>query len=251
MSTKINNQTIETNKYNQSKFIQKKEVTLEDKVRLLTEIVYLARVFDSSHSKSFPKLNFAISTLKEKDLDIGTVRKICYMIYDNKWPDMTFFTNEALKIVIEKIGEEISKVNFSSLIHIQNIMVKEGKKYIKNMYSKAIYTPENMEQRLNNIKTARALYDIGNIFMMEMEYAQDNNPKYLIESLCGKFSPYLKQIATLQNDEIMELLKKIMKEKIGVKTFMYNFDKKLNNCTSVAELITLIVDEKETSNSFL
>lgn len=225
----------------QKPFIKRKEATLTDKVVLLTKIVYLASVFDFSHYNSYQNLQGAINSLQDKDLNFSTIEKISKMIKENGWNKMCSLNPINVQKLEQEIGNELENTKFGSLVHVQNVMLKSGKSYITNMYRKSIFKPKNMIERLQQVNTAEKLYNLGNDFKNEMEYEQDNNPEYLLKYLDGKSSSYLNQLEKMEEKEIIELLKKLIKNKFWYKSKHFET---LDKCSEIKDLVSFVTDHK-------
>ena len=207
----------------------------------------MAGTFDYSYyNKNFPALKQIIENLKNS-INFTTIEKICSVMNENRWYKMNSITenkSKFIKILVEKIGNDMETISFGSLIHIQNLMVYEGKLHLISYYKKRLVKPMNILNRLVKIKSAEQIYNLGNIFMLECEQIENNNPVILIKYLCGKYSIHLESIKTMNNDEIIKLLKDIIKV-FESTTLLYNFSKKLDACKTVKDLASFIIEERD------
>ena len=181
----------------------------------------------------------------------------------NNWKNYSELVSNKKFIVdtLKKIiGKELLNISFESLKIIKNDVIKEAKKYLIFLYGNALAKPLNMTERLNNANTIKNIYNLGVEFLNEMEELQDTDPVYIIKYLCQRntqfdkdkstiqdeFSIYIEKIKSMDQNSILNLIKNIIVDKLN-KSLMKNFENKLNDCSSLRDLISFIIEYEEKS----
>lgn len=240
----------------------KSDNMLDNKIYLLTKIIFLSSIYDFSDHSNYNILKKIILNLNIQ-IQHNTISTVSSIIMKNNWKNYSelVYNKKFIVDTLKKlIGKEMLDISFESLKIIKKDVIKEAKKYLIFLYGNALAKPLNMAERLNNANTIKNIYNLGVEFLNEMEELQDTDPVYIIKYLCQRntqfdkdksiiqdeFSIYIERIKLMDQNSILNLIKNIIVEKLN-KSLMKNFENKLSDCNNLRDLISFIIEYEEKS----